>query len=461
MSRSTLVRRRTEWSIAAVWALVCAVLYTTLAVLRHRRLVPTSWDNAIFEQALRGYADLGWPIVDIKGPGFNLLGDHFHPIIALLAPVYRLAPTAETLLVAQAVLLAWSVLVITALAVRHLGTRFGVAVGVAYGLSFGLVNAVAAQFHEVAFAAPLLALAGAAYVERRWRAVVLWTLPLLLVKEDLGLTVAVVGLVLWSVGERRRGLLLGAVGVVAAALIVLVVLPSFNPAGAYDYTGNVGGDAGVAITFFTDVERKLLTVLLTFAVTGLAALFSRWALLVLPTFAWRFVGDVEFYWGIEWHYSLVLMPIVFVAAIDAMRRQPGLRWASAPALVVTAVLLVGGPVGELLRGDLWGEGPREAAAARVIAQIPDDASVVTDIGLITQLGTDREVYWLGTVGDAQPDFVLLDQAGGYGSPEDILAYATSTFGGAWELVADESGFQLAARNEAISFARVAPGPAPG
>lgn len=461
MSTSTLARRRTGWAIAGVWALACGVLYTTLAVLRHRRLVPTSWDNAIFEQALRGYADLGWPIVDIKGPGFNLLGDHFHPIIAVLAPVYRLAPAAETLLVAQAVLLAWSVLVITALAVRHLGARVGTAMGVAYGLSFGLVNAVAAQFHEVAFAAPLLALAGSAYVERRWRAVILWTLPLLLVKEDLGLTVAMVGLVLWAAGERRRGVVLGAVGVLATALVVLVVLPSFNPAGAYDYTGNVGGDAGVAITFFTDVERKLLTVLLTFAVTGLAALFSRWALLVLPTFAWRFVGDVEFYWGIEWHYSLVLMPIVFAAAIDAMHRQPGLRWASVPALVVTAVLLVGGPVGELLRGDLWSEGPREAAAARVIAQVPDDASVVTDIGLITHLGTERQVYWLGTVGDADPDHVLLDQAGGYGSPEDILAYATSTFGGAWELVADDAGFQLAARSDAVSLARVAPGPGPG
>ena len=128
---------------------------------------------------------------------------------------------------------------------------------------------------------------------------------------------------------------------------------------------------------------------------------------------------------------------------------------------MTAVLLVGGPVGELLRGDLWSEGPREAAAARVIAQIPDDASVVTDIGLTTHLGTERQVYWLGTVGDAEPDHVLLDQAGGYGSPEDILAYATSTFGGAWELVADDAGFQLAARSEAISLARVAPGPGPG
>ncbi|WP_375002522.1 DUF2079 domain-containing protein [Aeromicrobium sp. CTD01-1L150] len=442
---ASAVPGRRVWLVAAPWAAVCALLYSTLAILRHRRLEPTSWDNAIFEQALRGYADLGWPIVDIKGPGYNLLGDHFHPIVALLAPVYRLFPAAETLLLAQAVLLAISVHVVTALAVRHLGRRVGLALGVAYGLSFGLISAVAAQFHEVAFGAPLLALAGAAYVERRWTAVVLWTLPLLLVKEDLGITVAVVGLVLWLAGQRRRGLLLAGVGLVGAALVVFVVLPAFNPAGVYDYATNAGGDDGLAITLFTGVDRKLLTVLLTFGVTGLSALFSRWALLVLPTFAWRFVGDVEFYWGTDWHYSLLLMPIVFVAAIDAMVRHRELRWATVPALVVTAVMLIGSPMASLVDSTTWREGPREAAAAAVIRDVPQDASVVTDIGLITHLGTERQVFWLGTVGDASPDFVLLDQWGGFGAPPDILEYASTTFGGSWELVRDEQGYQLARR----------------
>ena len=43
------------------------------------------------------------------GPGFNLLGDHFQPIVALVAPFFRLFPTPVTLLVAQALLTAVSV----------------------------------------------------------------------------------------------------------------------------------------------------------------------------------------------------------------------------------------------------------------------------------------------------------------------------------------------------------------
>ena len=64
---------------------------------------------------------------------------------------------------------------------------------------------------------------------------------------------------------------------------------------------------------------------MTFAVAGFAALASPWALLVLPTFAWRFAGDNPYYWGTDFHYSILLMVIVAVAAIDAMDRHPPLR----------------------------------------------------------------------------------------------------------------------------------------
>ena len=50
-----------------------------------------------------------------------------------------------------------------------------------------------AQFHEIAFAMPMLAYASVAFVERRWVAVTAWSAPLVLVKEDMGLTVLMIG----------------------------------------------------------------------------------------------------------------------------------------------------------------------------------------------------------------------------------------------------------------------------
>src|SRR5690606_18900421 len=161
-------------------------------------------------------------------------------------------------------------------------------------------------------------------VEERYRAVVLWSAALILVEEDMGVTVAAIGVALWLAGERRRGLVLALVGAVALVLVVWVIIPAFNAGGAYDYTENLGGEAGLWQSLVTEWDRKLATLALTFAVTGFAALWSPWAVVAAPTFVWRFLGDVHWYWGTEWHYSVVLMPIVFVAMIQALERRPRL-----------------------------------------------------------------------------------------------------------------------------------------
>jgi uncharacterized membrane protein len=429
--------------IAAGWAMLCGAAYMALSLVRFDTFEPTSYDNAIFEQAIRAYAHLQAPIVPIKGPGFNILGDHFSPIIALVAPVYRVFPSAQTLLVAQAALIAVSVYVVSSLGLRRLGLWAGGGIAVAYGLSFGLQSAVQADFHEVAFGAPLLALAGAAYVEGRYGRVVIWSLPLLLVKEDLGLTVALIGLVLWLAGERRRGIVLAVAGAVGFLLVVLLVIPLFNPEGAYAYTGNVGGDRGLLATVFDDPGRKLLTVVMTFAVAGFAALVSPWALLVLPTFAWRFAGDNPFYWGTDFHYSILLMVIVAVAAIDAMDRYPPLRLTAVVAVGFTVAMLVNSPLASLVDPDFYDPPPRAAAAERVLAQIPHGASVDTDIGLMTHLTTDHDVTWIGTPGNATPDYVLLDLGSAIASPPDAVAYAEDKYDAPYTLVEDVDGYQLA------------------
>ncbi len=430
---------------AALLGTVFGTAYVVISLVRFDRFTLSSWDNAIFEQAVRGYAHLGAPTIDVRGAGFNQLGDHFSPILVLIAPFYRLFPAAQTILVAQAVLLALSVAIIAALATRHLGMVVGVAIGVAYGASFGVLSAVEVDFHEVAFAAPLLALAGGAYVDRRFAAVVLWALPLLLVKEEFGLTVAVMGGVLWLVGERRRGAMLGLIGLATAVFVIFILMPALTPDGAYTHAGSLGGERGVLPTLFDDMDRKAATVALTLAITGMAALVSPWVLLVLPTFAWRFAGDNAFYWGTEWHYSLALMPIVFVAMIDGMKRWPQLRWATLPALVVTGFMLVSSPLVALFESQTYAESPRAHDARKVLALVPKGSTVETDIGLMTHLTTDRTVYWLGSPGNPAPGYVLLDVESDIGSPADVVRYAEEKFGGTYELIYGQGGYLLARR----------------
>ncbi|MFC4909162.1 DUF2079 domain-containing protein [Actinomadura gamaensis] len=143
------------------------VLYTTFSLVRHARIQTAGYDLGIFDQAIRSYAHFRAPVSAIKGPGFNLLGDHFHPVLALLAPLYWLWDDPRTLLTAQAALIAASVIPVARLAIRRLGPAQGTAVATAYGFSWGIQGAIAFDFHEIAFAVPLMAFAMTALAEQR------------------------------------------------------------------------------------------------------------------------------------------------------------------------------------------------------------------------------------------------------------------------------------------------------
>lgn len=121
-----------------IWATASALfaLYAVVSIRLHVRILSTGYDLGLNEQAVRGWAHLHWPIVEVEGPGFNQLGDHFSPILATIAPLYRVFPSAITLLVVQAALLALAVVPLAACAQRLLSRRAAMVVAAGYGLSW-------------------------------------------------------------------------------------------------------------------------------------------------------------------------------------------------------------------------------------------------------------------------------------------------------------------------------------
>lgn len=91
------------------WAAALFLLYAAVGARRQALIRTTGYDLGIFEQAVKAYAQLRAPVAPLRGDGFNLLGDHFHPVLVVLAPLYRIAPSPYTLLFAQAALLALAV----------------------------------------------------------------------------------------------------------------------------------------------------------------------------------------------------------------------------------------------------------------------------------------------------------------------------------------------------------------
>ncbi|QRX90280.1 DUF2079 domain-containing protein [Streptomyces noursei] len=481
--------------VAATVAVAAFVIYSVLALRRHAQFRTTGYDLGIFGQAVRSYAQGHLPVSEIRvatgGPGltadgFPLLGDHFHPILALLAPVYRLLPHVEVLLLAQAALVAASAYTLTRAATRHLahlGRWAAPCLGTAYALSWPLQQLIGFDFHEVAFAVPLLALALTAFLDGRWVRAACWASILLLVKEDMGLTVCAFGLLLLR-RHRRAGVVLCILGPTAMALTVFAIIPHFNPQGTYGYltaeasTGAGGGLAPLLSHAWEAVLRlftpgtKALTVFMILLPSAFLALRSPLLLTAIPTLGWRLASDNPAYWGTQYHYSAVLAPIVYAALIDALARTgrkpdgthavalsdarartpltprvdsraaavvPGL------ALAIAAALTFAFPLSQLFTPRLWQDTPRTAAARAALARIPDGAHVLASNSLAPHL-TDRTTVHLTTQGvlerhlDPQrhpADWIVADTSDGWPAGEARAVVNRATAAGYHRVFANQ------------------------
>ncbi|MFF8508698.1 DUF2079 domain-containing protein [Streptomyces sp. NPDC015492] len=403
-------------------------LYFLYSWVQYAHFRTPSWDLGIFGQSVRAYAEFRAPVVDIKGPGFHILGDHFSPVTALLAPLYWVWSSPASLLFAQAALFALGAVVVGRTTQQILGSRAaGIGLALAYGLSWGLQEAVKSDFHEIAFAVPMLALTCRALLLGRWTAAAAWAAPLVLVKEDMGLTVSMVGVVLFLKGRKRLGAALAGFGAAAFALTVLVLIPAASRVGEYDYWSKIEKTGQGADTSFGQVVGDALgsgerweMVFYLLAITGFLALRSPLVLLVLPTLGWRFLSQDPNHWGMHWHYSAILMPVVFLALVDGVRavRTSPRAWLAAygkvavpVATAVALVLAANLPLRELTKPETYRSDVRAEQARAAVDAVPEGASVEADVSLLAHLTADHRVYWVGTSKGATPDYLAFDLRG--------------------------------------------------
>ena len=492
---------RPDW-VPWLIALVVFAGYTIISVSRYLRLDPGSWDLGIFTEYVKQLAHLHAPVVNIHGAGFNLFGDHFQPIVGLIAPLFLIFPSPVTLLVVQAFLTAVSVIPVSRAAEARLGTAAGRMIGAAYGLSWGLAQMIDFDFHEIAFAVPLLAFSLSALLRGRTRAAVLWALPLVFVKEDQGFTVAALGLVLMLSSVRRRaepgtdrgeafrgGLLLICWGIFWSALAIIVIIPHFNIAHVYPYwtdggavsPGGHAAPGAVLSQLGASWLVKLRTTLLILLPVGFLALGSPLGLIALPSLLLRFVLTNNMYWGDGFHYNATVMPIVFLAAVDALsrvspgrppallprgttpgapgprsslraeRRQatasgPGsahsrrerwlsvaTRWA-APAVMLGLALAIlpKFPLSGVWQPATYQIGLHVQAEDAALARVPAGTTVEATLTMVAPLAARDDTYWIGTGGNPAPRYIVFDSTNSGWSPEpaDPLAFVEQRHPGA-------------------------------
>ena len=330
--------------------MLAAAAYSAFALVRFRTFQSTSYDLVIFDQAVRSYAHLQPGISIMKGlhngfgPDFSVLGDHWSPILAVLAPLYWVSNTPANLLVAQAVLFALAIPPVWMFTRRAFGggTRATVAaylVSATYALSWPIASAVGFDFHEVAFAPVLTAVALERLQAGRLRTAFLALAALLLVKEDMGFLVAGIGIYV-AVARPRvvgrpllAGLVLIAVGLADSVLATYVLIPAFGGRSDYYWAyGALGNNVPQVIGHIVTHPASSLRVLITprvkvdtvawlFAAFCFLSLCSPLTLAAVPLLLERML-DSKFpnWWVTSFQYNAYLVIILLFAAVDGAAR---------------------------------------------------------------------------------------------------------------------------------------------
>ena len=433
-----LRRRARKASVAgarlhpAVLALAFFLVYVSYSLSRHSQYVTAGHDLGIFDQAVRHYSQLQAPDVALKGPHYNLLGDHFHPILAALAPLYWIWNDPRTLLIAQAALLATSVPIVYRFCRRYVGQSWAVVLAAAYGLGWPLEAAVDYDFHEIAFAVPLLAWAVDAFDRRDDRQLLLAGSLLLLVREDLGLVLVVIGGLRATRVPRRPGLVLLCLGGAGYALVTSVLIPSFASDGKFAYWSYqaLGPDLPSALQalmfhpvraaqIFVTPTVKADTLLWIFAPVLFLCLRSPLVLTAAPLLAERFFSSRPSLWTTEFHYTAVAWPLIFLAAVDGARRfrhRPQAAEKAFCSFVLLLVPVIGiatdpsrWPLQRLLSGSALTTSEHMRDQAALLRDIPGGTCVAGDDRLVPHLTHSNVVSKLD-LKVLNPDFVALDMS---------------------------------------------------
>lgn len=410
-------------------ALLCLAVCLAIGFQQWSALQLGGFDVGIFDQGVRGYAHFGLPVSSLKSfhhefpPGFSLLGDHFSPVLALIAPLYWVWDDPRSLIIGQAVLFA-GVPLARRIAARCFaqadpGTaRWAVDLaGLAYGLGWPLLVASRGGFHEVAFAAPLTLLMFERGQARRYGGVVLAALLLCGTKEDLGLLVGAYGLVLIlrarPTRDRRQlryGLALLVGGPLAAMVAITWLIPAMGgqPGYYWNYTalGTDGGDALrnvldnplLLVRAAFDAPLKPLLLLWLLGTTLALPLRSATALCALPLLAERILSSNPNHWSIARHYDVFLWPVLVTATLEVLGRlcadgRPQALARRAGLAVVGVTLVAAVPIGlaGLAIPSHWTPNSSLAALLRGAALIPDGASVEADNQVAVRLTARADV----------------------------------------------------------------------
>jgi len=343
-----------RWAVPAVFA-TAATAFFVQSANRHWQFASGSMDLGIFVQQHWLLSQGLVPFNTVMG--MHMLADHMDWIDVLIAPLLRIAPGPETLLLVQSLVVASAVFPLAALGKHLVGAYAGLTAAAAFVLAPDVHMGVMFDYNPSTIGSALLVWAAAAIVMRGPLAAVGFALLACAAKENFTLYVAVLGLALplMRLASWKRGLTVTLLALSIFALQIAVLFPRYRAGGfrhwefeelgetpkqiAASAIGHPLRTAGLLVDS-ADKRRGLLLPLLGTGYLGVAEPAT--LLLLLPNWGERFLSTHRTrWWG--YYYGMPAVAMACIGMLAAWRRltRAGASGDRLPAYVLTCVLVAG------------------------------------------------------------------------------------------------------------------------
>lgn len=363
-----------------------------------------------------------WHLSRFELPMSSVLGgisfnDHFDPILIFFAPFYRLWPDARVLVIWQQIIVVLGAIPVYLYARRKIKDKL-----IPWWLTFlylyfiGFQSAISSDYHSATISAAFIGLAIYLMEIKNWR----WYWPVftlaLLVREDVAIYLFALGVYGFLVKKAKKiGLITAIISLTYYYLIFNFFLPLFNGQPPFNHLafGTKSTATSIVTTFFTSPKEfvinffypwvKLRNIILTAFSFGFLPWGSALYWLMAPVNFLRHFAVDEVRYSLQRHYAAPLAPILVFSAINSLSKIKSKHIAYLMILAaVTGTFYTNRPnldpgypappIALIFKRSFYVMPPKNADYYRMMALIPQDASVSAQVPLLAHLINREQVY---------------------------------------------------------------------
>ncbi len=398
------------------------LIFSFQTINRHLNFNSHAFDLGIYTQVIYLYSQGQLAYSSLKH--MILLADHFGPILILFAPIYKLFPSAITLLIIQALFVSLSSIPIYLIARDRLkSTLLSLLITLGFLTSVGITSAIIFDFHLATISVLPLSLILYCWCFKKWRAYFIFLVLSVLFKEDVPLLLLGLGIFELFQKQIRVGSLTMIFSLISFYLIKVNLM---------EFLWHGGASAYISISIFPlDSPVDLFLLFLTrpmlfldqifnspIKIDTLNALLRQFGYLpVLSPLAWitafphlyfRFTSNYWQSWSTLYHHNASLIPFLTVSTVLAIE-----KFKISKRAVILLLLFSIFTNGLSPNSYIWStfslnlqSSNRYSYLNHALANIPPNTPVSAQSPIVPHLANREKIYLFPEIYDAE--YIVLD-----------------------------------------------------